>query len=83
MLLVVRHIYDNTDKIVSILHAAVPPVPFHFLGLVTGSSKTIHDFQHGFAESLRRHIATVIELQWEQHLESPPLVAHKLPFPGH
>ena len=35
-------------------------VPFHFLGLVTGGSKTVHDFHSGTAAAAYGGITTVI-----------------------
>ena len=57
------------------------PVPFELLCLVAGGAEVRDDFQDRFRKPLGRHVSPVIELQGEQHLESPPLAAHKLSFP--
>src|SRR6266446_4480814 len=49
------------------------PVSLGFLRLVTRSAKMIYDFQDCFGE----YVASVIELKWEQDLESPLFAAHK------
>jgi len=51
-------------------------VSFDLLRLVAGGAKVIHDFQDGLSEQLAGHIPSVIELKWEQDLESPPFAAH-------
>jgi len=33
--------------------------------------------QNSLYKQFRRHVAAVIELKWEQDLESPPSAAHK------
>jgi hypothetical protein len=59
------------------IYAAVTPVAFDLLRLVTGGAKVIYDFKHCFGKQFRGYIASVIELKWEQDLESPPFAAHK------
>jgi hypothetical protein len=39
------------------------------------------DFKNRIGQPFSRNIAAVIKLEWEQHLESPPLAAHSSPFP--
>jgi len=73
--------YDQPHQIVPVLDTTMTPVPFELLCFVTGSAKASDHFQHRFRESLGGHVSPVIELQGEQHLESPPLAAHKLSSP--
>jgi hypothetical protein len=40
----------------------------------------IYDFQDSFSKQLAGHVTSIIELKWEQDLESPPLVAHMWSF---
>lgn len=49
---------------------------FDLLGLLTGGAKMIYDFQNCFGKQFGGYIASVIELKWEQDLESPPFAAH-------
>ena len=53
------------------------PVSLDLLRLVTGRAKVIYDFQDCFSERFGWYVASVIELKWEQDLESPPSAAHK------
>src|SRR2546423_871002 len=64
-------------KIIADEDTAVTPVAFNLLSLVTRGAKVIYDFQDCFGEQFGRYIASVIELKWEQDLESPPFAAHK------
>jgi hypothetical protein len=75
------HIHNNLHEIVPVDYAAVPPMPFHFLRLVTYCTEMIYHFKNRIGEPLRWHITTVIELERKQHLESPPLAVHRSFFP--
>jgi len=77
----VRHVNDDSHEIVSVEDATMTPVAFDFLCLVTGRAEVVHDLQNGFGEPFRGHIPSIIELEREQYLESPPLAAHRSPFP--
>jgi hypothetical protein len=57
------------------------PVAFDLLGLVTGGSIVIDDFEDGFGESFRRYRPPVIELEGKQHLETPPFAAIAIRVP--
>jgi hypothetical protein len=59
----VGHIHDDSNEIVPIEDSAMAPVAFHLLGLVTGGSEMINDFQHGFSQPFRRNRPSVIKLE--------------------
>ena len=71
----IGHINHDLDEFVAIQHASMPPVAFDLLRFVAGSAKPIDDLQHCFGEMLWRHFAAFIELQRQENLEAPPLVA--------
>ena len=45
-------------------------------------AEVIHDLQDCFAKQFGRHIRSVIRLEGKQHLETPPIAAHRLFFQG-
>src|SRR6266545_1018808 len=76
----VRHVYDQSRQIIANNHTAVTPVSFDPLRLVTDSPEVIYGLQDSFSKQLAGHVTSIIELKWEQDLESPPLVAHMWSF---
>ena len=73
----IGHVHYQPHEIVPVDHTAVAPVALQLLSLVTGSAEVVDDFQDGFCQPLGRDIPTIIELKREQHLESPPVAAHR------
>jgi hypothetical protein len=57
----VRDVDDNPHEVVPVENATVTPVPFYFLGLVTGSTKVIHDFKHSLSGQFCWDIPSIIE----------------------
>jgi hypothetical protein len=70
------------DQVVAVECAAVPPVPLNVLCLVAGRAELLDDLQHGVSQPLGGDVAAVVELEGEQHLESPPPAAHSSPSPS-
>jgi len=68
----VRRVNDKLYQIVTDENASMTPMTFDFLSLVTGGTEVIDDLQDCLYKQFRRHVASVIELKWEQDLESPP-----------
>jgi hypothetical protein len=56
------------------------PVTFEFLCLVTGRAEVVDNFQDRFRKPFGWDILAVIELEGEQHFESPPFAAHMWSF---
>ncbi len=77
----VGHVRDQPHQIVPIQDTSMTPMRFEFLCLVADGAEVGGDFQGRFRKLLGWHISPVIELQGEQHLESPPRAAHRLSFP--
>jgi hypothetical protein len=75
----IGNIDDETNQIVAIQSSVVALVPFDTLRFMAGGAKLIDHLQNRFAQPPGRHFASIIELQREQHLESPPPAAHRLP----
>ena len=73
----IRHVDHKLHKVITDDLPHRVPVSFDLLRLVAGGAKVIHDFQDGLSEQFAGHIPSVIELKWEQDLESPPFAAHK------
>jgi hypothetical protein len=79
----VGYIDDEPNQVVAIENGALSPMAFDFLSFVAGGAELLDDFEEGVSEPLGGDVAAVVELEREQHLESPPLAAHKSPFPLH
>ena len=47
--------------------------------IVESLSEVIDDLEDGFSQPFGWDLAAVVELEWKQHLESPPLAAHRSP----
>jgi hypothetical protein len=77
----VRNVDDNSNKVVSIDHARLTPLTFDALRLIAGGPELFDDLQNRISQPFARNVAAVVELEWEQHLVSPPLAAHSSPFP--
>src|ERR1043165_6351857 len=75
----VGNINNNLDEIVAVDHALLPPMPFDLLCFVARRSKVLDNFHYCFSQPLGRNLCAVVELEWEQHLESPPLAGHMSP----
>jgi hypothetical protein len=73
---------DDPDEIIAMQDLAVSPVPFDLLGLVARGPEAIHDLQDRLGQPLAGHFPAVIESEWEQDLEPPPVAAHRSPCPG-
>jgi hypothetical protein len=76
------NINDEADKIVPIDGDALLPMPFDSLCFVACCAELADDFEHGVSQPLGWDVAAVVELEREQHLESPPLAAHSSPCPS-
>lgn len=70
---------NDADEVVAVSDAGLAPVAFDALGFVAGGAKLLDDFEHRVSQPLCGDVAAVVELEGEQHLESPPLAAHNLP----
>src|SRR5262245_9235456 len=57
----VRDIYDDSHQVVPVENPTVTPVPFHTLGLVTGRSKMLDDFEHRLSHPFSWHVSSIIE----------------------
>ena len=77
----VREIDDEPHEGVTNYNATLTPMSFDTLSLLADRTEAIHDLQDRFGKPLTRNISTVIELEGEQHLELPPVTAHRLSFP--
>jgi hypothetical protein len=78
----VRHVDAEANEVVAIENAGVPSVPFDALCLVAGGAEMLNDLEDGISQQLGWNVAAVVELEREQHLESPPPAAHSSPFPS-
>jgi hypothetical protein len=54
---------------------------FDLLRLIADGAKVPDDIENRLCKPFLRHISSIIELQGQQHLESPPIAAHRLFFP--
>jgi hypothetical protein len=77
----VGYIHDDLYQVIPIENPAVPPVPFYFLCLITGSTEVVHNFKNSFGNPFCRHFPPIIELKGKQDLESPLPAAHRSLFP--
>jgi hypothetical protein len=77
----VGKVYNEPNKIIAVENIRMAPMSLDFLRLVAGGSELIDNFKYCFSQQVGWNVATVVELEWEQHLESPPPAAHSSPFP--
>ena len=77
-----RHVDGQTYQCVTVHHTFVTPVPFDFLSFLAGGAEVIRYFQDRFSQPLAGHVSSVIKLKGKQHLESPPVAAHRWFFRG-
>ena len=75
----VGHVYYQAHKIIAIEHRFVPPLSLDVLGFVARGAELLDDLQDRISQPLGRNVAPVVELKWQQYLESPPPAAHSLP----
>jgi hypothetical protein len=57
----VGDIHDDSHQVVPVENPTVAPVPFHSLGLVTGRSAMLDDFEHRLSHPFSRDVASIIE----------------------
>ena len=77
----VGYVYDEAHEVVAVHDRAVTSVPFDALGFITGGAELFDDLQNRLSQPFARDVAAVVELEREQHLESPPPAAHRSPSP--
>src|SRR5206468_6295307 len=63
--------------IVAVDDPSLLPASFDDLRFITDGAEVVADFQDGRGQPFPRHVATVIELTRQHHLEAPPLRAHR------
>ena len=78
----VGQVNNQPNKRIAVVSTTVPPMPLDALSLVAGSSEARNDFEDRVSQPLCRNVATVVELEREQYLESPPPAAHRSPSPS-
>src|SRR4029453_4239581 len=54
-------IHDDSHQVVPVENSTVTPVPFHSLGLVTGRSEMLDDFEHRLSNPFSRDVTSIIE----------------------
>lgn len=59
----VRHIHDQTNKVVPVENAAMAPMSLYLLRFVACRTEVLNYFEDGICDPFRRNIAAVIEPQ--------------------
>jgi len=77
----IRNIDYDFHQVVAIDDFTLAPMALDFLGFVIGGAKMIHDLQNRVRQSILGYFTPVVKLKGKQDLESPPLAAHRSPFP--
>jgi hypothetical protein len=77
----IGNIDNQSHQIVAIGDVGVSPMSFNSLRLVTRRAELLDNFQHGISKPLARYFAAVIELEREQNLVPPPIVANRSLYP--
>jgi hypothetical protein len=73
------HVDSDSDQIIPIEDTTVPPMALDLLGFIAGRAKLVDNLQDGCGDPFGRNGTPVIELEGKQHLEAPPLAAHRWP----
>jgi hypothetical protein len=57
----VEDIHDDPHQVIPVENPTVPPVPFHFLRLVTGRTEVLDDFEHRLSHPFSWDVTSIIE----------------------
>ena len=75
----VGEVDDHLHEVVAIEDSLLSPMTFDFLSFIAGSAEMLDYFKNSFSQPFWRNLGAVVELEWKEHLESPPLAGHRSP----